>query len=209
MNPDTQSISSEMGCWEKLWAPYDESTYRAVLSVVRSNDTLLDIGAGDLRLALRTAAIARKVYAIEIQKSVLERAFAGGSIPENLVVLAGDARFMDFPPGITTGILLMRHCTHFNLYVNKLKAAGCQRLVTNARWGSGVEVIAFDAPRLSFDQLEMGWYACLCGAAGFKTGAVEKLTTENISTTVEVIDCPGCRFRGQEWQRQKEGARAK
>jgi hypothetical protein len=93
----------------------------------------------------------------------------------------------------------MRHCTHFNIYVKKLQAAGCQRLVTNARWRSGLEVIILAAPRLPFDPLELGWYACLCGRSGFKTGAVELLTDEIASTIVEVDDCPGCRYSGTEW----------
>jgi hypothetical protein len=92
----------------------------------------------------------------------------------------------------------MRHCTHFNLYIKKLQAAGCQKLVTNARWRSGLEVIDLVAPRLPFDQLELGWYACLCGRAGFKTGAVELLTDEIASRTIEVEDCPGCRYSGND-----------
>jgi hypothetical protein len=194
------SIYPEMYSWEQLWAPHDEPTYRSVLAALSPADTLLEIGAGDLRLAVRMAAIVSKVYAIEIQETILERAAAAyRSLPENLVVLAGDARTINFPPGITTGVLLMRHCTHFNLYIKKLQAAGCQRLVTNARWRSGLELIDLASPRVPYDQLELGWYACLCGRAGFKTGAVELLSDEVASMIVEVDDCPGCRYSVPEW----------
>jgi hypothetical protein len=87
----------------------------------------------------------------------------------------------------------MRHCTHFDLYVQKLQVASCNRLITNARWGSGVEVIDLHAPRLPFDELDIGWYACLCGAAGFKTGPLELLRAETMSSVTEVRKCPHCK----------------
>ena len=37
--------------WERRWAPYDELTYQEVLAQVRPDDLVLEIGAGDLRLA--------------------------------------------------------------------------------------------------------------------------------------------------------------
>ncbi len=43
--------------WEARWAPYDEATYAAVLAAIRPDDVVLDIGAGDLRLARRMAQI--------------------------------------------------------------------------------------------------------------------------------------------------------
>ena len=179
-------------CWEALWAPYDESTYQAVLSTISPQDTLLDIGAGDLRLARRMAEIARQVYAIEIQKPVLQKAGSADNLPENLNVIHADACSIAFPNGITTAILLMRHCTHLYLYVKKLLATGCERLITNARWGTGVEVIDLAALRQPYDDLEIGWYACLCGAVGFKTGLPEQLSLEWIDHVTEVSNCPRC-----------------
>lgn len=179
--------------WEELWAPYDERSYLAVLSLLTPQDIVLEIGGGDLRLAKRMAEIASKVYTIEIQKAVLKKAGSGASLPKNLDVIHGDACTIPFPPGITAAVLLMRHCTHFDLYVQKIKTAGCNKLITNARWGSGVEVIDLDAPRLPFDMLDIGWYACLCGAAGFKPGPLELLKDETILSTVEVNDCPSCK----------------
>lgn len=178
--------------WEALWAPYDESTYQAVLSTISPQDTLLDIGAGDLRLARRMAEIARQVYAIEIQILVLEQAKDLHCLPNNLQVIHADARSIAFPNGITTAVLLMRHCTHFYLYVQKLLATGCERLITNARWGTGVEVIDLSALWQPYDDLEIGWYACLCGAVGFKTGLPEQLSPEWIDHVTEVSNCPRC-----------------
>ncbi len=93
---------------------------------------------------------------------------------------------------MTVAVLLMRHCTHYALYVEKLRAAGCRRLITNARWGMGVEVIDL-SPGVPFDSVGMGWYACRrCGAVGFveKVAAqVDKATIENVS---DVEGCPAC-----------------
>ena len=197
-----QSMYSKLDCWEQLWAPYDEPTYKNVLAVIRPEDTVLEIGAGDLRLAIRVAAIARQVYAIEIQAAVLAQATTE-VLPDNLVVIPGDARSLQYPPGITAAVLLMRHCTHFELYLRKLEAVGCCRLITNARWRNGMEEIDLKASRVPYDELELGWYACRCGTTGFKTGAVERLTDNIVHSTVEVIDCPGCQPPTGK-QRQKE-----
>ena len=76
--------------WEALWAPYDEPTYQLVLDYVRPDDVVLDIGAGDLRLTRRVAAVAQRVYALERDPAVLARS-ERGSWPANLVVICADA----------------------------------------------------------------------------------------------------------------------
>ena len=180
--------------WEAMWSPYDESTYQTVLSQIQREDVVLDIGAGDLRLAVRMAVIARKVYAIEKQKVLLNRAKAAwrDHFPKNLIIIEADARNLDFSPDVTTAILLMRHCRHFALYVSKLKATGCRRIITNARWRFEPEVIDLQAKRLSYSDLRLGWYACICGAASFKAGPIKLLTPEIDATIYEVENCPAC-----------------
>ncbi len=184
----------EEGIWERIWAPYDEPTYQMVLVNIHPEDVVLDIGAGDLRLARRAAKIARKVYAIEIQNSLLRQAVVKAPLPENLVVLQEDARYLPFPEGVTCGILLMRHCTHFQLYANKLRAIGAGQLITNARWGLGIETVWLQTPRRSYQYLDIGWYACWCGEVGFKPGPVERLTWEVEARVHEVLGCPMCKI---------------
>ena len=87
----------------------------------------------------------------------------------------------------------MRHCTHFQLYAEKLRDCGCQKLITNARWGMNVEVVDLQAARILYKDLEFGWYACWCGAVGFKTGPPEKITPETEAIIYEIIDCPNCK----------------
>jgi hypothetical protein len=150
---------------------------------------VLDIGAGDLRLAGRMARMARRVYAIELQPNLL----AGqATLPDNLVVICADARRIPWPGGITLGVLLMRHCTHVGLYVARLRAMGCRRLITNARWGMDVESMDL-GPRLPWNEVDFGCYACACGQTGFVSGPPERLTPERMEQVVEVEGCPGCK----------------
>jgi SAM-dependent methyltransferase len=164
-----------------------------VIEQLLPNDVVLDIGAGDLRLARQMAGITRKVYSIEINPEVLAQGLEKDeSLPGNLITICGDAQTMDFASGVTVGVLLMRHCTYFMGYANKLKNIGCQRLITNARWRMSVETIDLFTPRIKFEQVKIGSYACWCGAVGFKDGPVELLTPENNAIIHEVIDCPNC-----------------
>ncbi len=179
--------------WEFQWAPYDLPTYQLVLEQIATSDIILDIGAGDLRLTRQMADIASKVYALEINHSLLDQGLASFSpLPANLIPICSDARAFDFPRDLTCGVLLMRHCTHFQVYADKLRQAGARRLITNARWGMNVEVVDLRAVRIPYANIEIGWYACWCGAVGFKSGSPEYLTPENEVIIHEVVNCPNC-----------------
>jgi hypothetical protein len=119
-----------------------------------------------------------------------------GSLPANLIVLCGDARTLPFPAA-DTAVLLMRHCRHFRLYREKLEAVGCVRLITNARWGLSVECIDLAAAPQPYDELALGWYACRCGATGFRPGPVGRLTAAVAETVTEVDRCPECKDHGR------------
>jgi hypothetical protein len=175
--------------WEAIHAPYDQPTYQAVLDQLGPQDVILDIGSGDLRLARQMAKITRKVYAVEINERVLAHPDPS---PANLIPVCADARALNFPSGITTGVLLMRHCTCFRLYAEKLRKVGATRLITNARWRMGVEVVHLLAERLPFAEAGMGWYACICGGTGFKEGPVEYWSVEMDCIANEVSSCPQC-----------------
>jgi hypothetical protein len=174
--------------WERTWAPYDEATYQAVFDEVQPDDIVLDIGAGDLRLTRRIARRAQHVYGLEQNLAILPDPTV---LPANLSLACTDAREAVFPP-VTLGVLLMRHCRHFQLYAQKLLEAGCRRLLTNARWGMNVELIDLLADRPPFSAVSMGWYACICGAAGFLPGPAEQLTPELETIVYEVKECPNC-----------------
>ena len=179
--------------WEAMYAPYDQATYQSVLDQLGPADVIMDIGAGDLRLARQMAQIVQRVYAAEINAGVLEQAYrAADPLPDNLISICADARTLVFPSDVTTGVLLMRHCTCLRLYTAKLQQAGAVRLITNARWHMDVEVVDLRAPRRSFAEVGMGWYACSCGRTGFKEGPVEHWSFEMDSVIHEVSSCPEC-----------------
>lgn len=179
----------DLSDWEGWFSPCDHDTYAWVLGRIGNHDIVLDIGAGDLRLALQMAARARRVYAVEVNPLVLEVALReiGLDLPRNLQVICANALDVPIPSDVTVAVLLMRHCQHFAAYCERLQVAGCQRLITNARWKSNVEVIDLTRPPVPFAEVKEGWYACRCGEIGF-IGGVERPDTP----TAEVFDCPSC-----------------
>lgn len=180
--------------WETMWSPYDEPTYNQVLSFIAPEDVVLEIGAGDLRLAHRIAKKCQRVYAIELQHNVLKLGndYNKPTYLENIYVICADAIQVPFPEDVSTGVLLMRHCNHFRLYAEKLKGIGARRLITNARWGLGIEIVYLQQPRKKFNKVPIGEYACWCGATGFVSGPVDMLTPNDVGQVHEVIDCPKC-----------------
>ena len=187
------AVSLAPASWESLWAPYDQATYDFVLDRLEPGEVILDIGAGDLRLARQMAPRVSQVYAIEINPDLNRTNRV--DLPANLTLIEGDALKLDFPPGITGGVLLMRHCTHFQEYAEKLRRTGARRLFTNARWGMGVECVDLGTFRPSFEQIPFGWYACWCGKTGFKNGPVAQFTFANLELDHQVSDCPACSTR--------------
>ena len=49
------TMVGDAAAWEAQWAPYDDDTYARALDFVPPGAVVLDIGAGDLRLARRLA----------------------------------------------------------------------------------------------------------------------------------------------------------
>jgi hypothetical protein len=112
--------------------------------------------------------------------------------PANLIPICADARILEFPSDITAGVLLMRHCTCFRLYAEKLHTAGATRLITNARWHMDVETLNLLMHRKPFTDVGMGWYACICGGTGFKEGPPEHWSPEMDQIKNEISSCPQC-----------------
>ena len=175
-----------------MWAPYDEGTYQAALGYLEPGSFVLDIGAGDLRLAARAVAKGCRVLAVEIQPAVIRRAQPDVLNLDRLQVVAADARGFPFPPGLDAALLLMRYCEDFALYVRKLRACGCPKLITNARWRVGVECIPLGLGE-AFRSDRMGWYACVrCGKTAFIPGPCERLKPGIEFDHVDVEGCPNC-----------------
>jgi len=182
--------------WEAAFAPYDDETYQFVVERLTPQDVVLDIGAGDLRLARRLAAIAQQVYAVEKNAAVIVLPTDRLSWPDKLSVIQADALTWKYPPDVTVAVLLMRHCTreHFAQIVQRLTAeTKCQRLLTNARWKMHVEEMHLRSARsVPYDPDRVGWYACRCGAVGFTSGDPQAITTQLLADVSEVVNCPAC-----------------
>jgi SAM-dependent methyltransferase len=181
--------SHDLTDWEGWFSPYPLEIYETVLSHIAPDDVVLEIGAGDLRLALQMAERAQRVYAVEVNPLVIGSALEtiGLSIPRNLHAICANALDFPIPPGVTVAVLLMRHCQHFGEYFERLRTADCDRLLTNARWKSGVEIVDLKAPRLPFERVSEGWYACSCGTVGYVGSG-----TRAEALPVEVTTCPTC-----------------
>ncbi len=178
--------------WEALFAPYGDDVYQFVLRRLHPEDVVVDIGAGDFRFALQAARLVKRVYAIEIHPGLVARFLEemGERLPRNLHVVCANALDFPFPPDVTVGVLLMRHCSHFATYFRKLKGVGARSLFTNARWGMDVEEVDLTAERIDFDSAPPGWYACSCGAVGFKEPPLDEF--EFSEDVHEVKNCPRC-----------------
>jgi predicted RNA methylase len=187
-SPATAATS---GDWERMWAPYDETIYGQVLAWLDPDDVVLDIGAGDLRLARRMADRVNHVYAIELNRGLGAMAPSARNAG-NLTLIWADAYQVPFSSNITVAVLLMRHCQGFSQLLSKLRYVGCRRLITNARWRAGVELIDLRAQPISYQSAGLGWYACRCGSTGFVQGPVEQLTPQIESAVQEVSNCPAC-----------------
>jgi len=80
-----------------------EENYKEAFKKLRDNDVLMDMGAGDLRFALRASALCKKVYAVEMNTKTLTRALniIGYGIPRNLIVICADWRDVKIPEDVT------------------------------------------------------------------------------------------------------------
>jgi hypothetical protein len=182
------------GDWERMWAPYDETIYGQVLAWLNPDDVVLDIGAGDLRLARRMARRAKHIYAIELNQELVTMV-TSPLAANNLTVIWGDAYQVPFPSNISVAVLLMRHCRGFSRLLAKLRYVGCQRLITNARWRIGVELIDLRVHPIPFQAATLGWYACECGSTGFVQGPADMITMQIESAVQEVSNCPACSLK--------------
>ena len=185
--PDTE--------WQWIWAAYDEASYAAVLDFIHPDDIVLEIGAGDLRLARQIARVAQKVVAVEIHPELLTSLVNNSTpLPENLTAICADALEYKFPKNTSLAVMLIRHFQHTQELMEKLRTAGCRWLVTNSRWRMGIEKIDLFAPRLNYHEIGLGWYACWCGRVGFKPGPAQAVDENVMENIYEVIGCPGCGY---------------
>jgi len=92
-----------------MWVPH-ERQYVGMLRRLNPGDVVADVGAGDLRFALRAAARCRKVYAVEMNPRTLGGALdlIGYRLPRNLVAVCADWRDWTPPPEVSVVVAMVQ-----------------------------------------------------------------------------------------------------
>jgi len=105
--------SRGMQGWECFFVP-ERWFYSDVLRLLRPDDVVFDVGAGDLRFDLLMARKVKKVYAVEINPVILGRALKtiGYDLPRNVIAICGNAFEMELPSDVTVITCLMIHREH-------------------------------------------------------------------------------------------------
>lgn len=98
----------------EIWFNPEVTNYDDCLSKLNPDDIIFDVGAGDLRFDLIMAEKVRKVYAVEINPKILASSLRiiKYDMPENLIVICGNAFDMDLPGDVTVVTCLMIHRQH-------------------------------------------------------------------------------------------------
>lgn len=122
-----------------MWMPHREE-YKTVLNLLKSNDIVCDMGAGDLRFPLMMSQKVQKVYAVELCPStaMVGLKAMGWSIPRNLIVVIGDWTKIAIPPDVTIITCLVNGVpqTRLKLWANGPRVLHSERgTVTEYRKG--------------------------------------------------------------------------
>jgi len=93
------------------WFLPEKKEYRKVLSHIKSNDVVLDIGAGNFALDLILAEKCKKVYAVEVNPKVVSDALTiiGYNQPRNLIIICANGLDFPVPKDVNTLVMLLRH----------------------------------------------------------------------------------------------------
>ena len=88
---------------EPFFVP-EEWFYEPVLKLLRPDDVVFDVGAGDLRFDLLASRIVRKIYAIEVNPSTIGKALTiiKYDLPKNVIPICADAWDIPLPKDVTT-----------------------------------------------------------------------------------------------------------
>ena len=93
---------------ETFFVP-EEWFYDEVLKRLEPDDVVFDVGAGDLRFDLIMARKVRKVYAVEVNPTILSKALRiiRYELPRNLIPICANALDIPLPQDVTAITILM------------------------------------------------------------------------------------------------------
>ncbi|WP_456327907.1 hypothetical protein [Archaeoglobus sp.] len=95
----------------EAWFCPEDWFYVDVLKLLNPDDVVFDVGAGDLRFAIIASQMVKKVYAVEINPTILGRALTvvGYDLPSNVIPICADAWSLQLPSDVTVITCLMIH----------------------------------------------------------------------------------------------------
>lgn len=96
------------------WFLPEHWMYREVLEHIEKNDVVLDIGAGNFAFSILLANKCKKVYAIEVNPTVVRSGLEilGYNLPRNLTVICGNALDYPVPSDVNTLVILLQNLEH-------------------------------------------------------------------------------------------------
>lgn len=93
------------------WFLPENKFYPKVLRNLHAKDVILDVGAGNLALDFLMAKKCKKVYAVEVNPSVIADALKtiDYNLPRNLIVVCCNGLDFPIPKDVNTLVMLLRH----------------------------------------------------------------------------------------------------
>jgi len=93
------------------WFLPEDKEYSKVLRFIEPNDVVLDIGAGNFALDFLLSERCKKVYAVEVNPTVVKDALdlIGMNLPRNLIIICGNGLDFPIPKDVNTLVMLLRH----------------------------------------------------------------------------------------------------
>ena len=85
-----------------MFLPHEDQ-YNLILSMIKKEDIVIDMGSGDFRFPIMLSQKVKKVYAIELNPELVHNALKiiNYHLPKNLIIMCGDWVNISIPKDVT------------------------------------------------------------------------------------------------------------